>query len=186
MQGLVENEGFRQQPNVFPGAQLGFDLARGVEPSANPTWRTLHEGALERFGLPVPAPSARPYDESRLRETAALYREAAQGNAVYPDLSDLLSDEAEWQSGLRPRPGASGVEILEQTCKRCHHAALDPTLSRARFDTSRVGSLDEAARRALVDRLRLPEDSPLKMPPPRFARLTEEEVARVAEALGVQ
>jgi hypothetical protein len=186
MQGLVENEGFRQQPDVFPGAQLGFDLARGVEPAINPAWQTLQQGALARFGLPVPAPSARPYDESRLRRAAAAYREAAEGDGLYPDLTDLLSDDAEWQSGLRPRPGASDVEILEQTCKRCHHSALDPTLSRARFDTSRAGFLEEAAKRALVTRLRLPDDSPLKMPPPRFARLTEEEITRVAEALGVQ
>jgi hypothetical protein len=186
MQGLVENEGFRAQPHLFPGAQLGFDFGRGVAPASNPAWYSLYDGALGSFGLPVPAPSARPYDLPRLREAAAAYREASVGRRPYPDLEGLLSEDAEWQSGFRPKPGSSGLDILEQTCKRCHHAALDPTLSRARFDVSRIDSMDDAAKRAVVDRLLLSADSLLKMPPPRFAHLTPKEVARVAEALGVR
>ncbi|HYS82769.1 MAG TPA: hypothetical protein VEM76_18815, partial [Anaeromyxobacteraceae bacterium] len=59
----------------------------------------------------------------------------------------------------------------------------DTTISKARFDVTRLGSLPVDERQAAVDRLHLPEDDPKHMPPLRFRRLSADEIARASSAL---
>jgi hypothetical protein len=51
-----------------------------------------------------------------------------------------------------------------QACEACHNALLDPSLSRARFDID-VTRMSRAELDLAIERLSLPEDDPLAMPP---------------------
>jgi hypothetical protein len=120
----------------------------------------------------------RPHDDSKLLPAASAYRATMRGKKppeAMLSLADLQRHDSLWMSGQRPQPGASGADMLEQMCKRCHNSSLDQSVSRARFDVSRLGELDLAEREEAVARLLLPDDSPKKMPPPRFGRLSDSE-----------
>ena len=69
-------------------------------------------------------------------------------------------------------------------CARCHNDALDQSVSRARFNAGDLASLGAEQKTRVIERLRLPATSPLKMPPARFGSLSTAEIASVAEALG--
>jgi hypothetical protein len=188
LEGLVEHEGHRDQLDEFPGAALGYGLSQGILPEASPRFADMFARAQRGLGLPLPAPMARPHDDERLQQRAAAYRAVMKGKqpaAAMPSLADMQRDDTLWMSSQRPKPDSSGPEMLQQMCNRCHHPGLDQSLSRARFDVSRLlgGKLDAAAREEAVARLLLPDDSPKKMPPPRFGRLSDEEIGVMIEAL---
>ena len=184
LEGLVEHEGHREQPEEFPGANIGYDYERGISPENSPHWIRRFEHA-QSIGLPIPAPMPRPHDDAKLLPAAGAYRAVMRGKkppAAMRSLADLQRADSLWMSGQRAQPGASGQDMLEQMCKRCHNSNLDQSLSRARFDVS-LRSIDRAEREEAVARLLLPDDSPQKMPPPRFGRLSDAEIATMIRTL---
>ncbi|MBL8739910.1 MAG: hypothetical protein JNK04_02415 [Myxococcales bacterium] len=220
LEGLVEHEGFREQPLELPTRDLARRVMRGENPADLPGYVALFERARSGQSLPVPFPDYTFVDPDELGRAALAYRKLALlgglSTAPRPDadrprsapqdattqgappplvrklekadeeglgLDRLHSDAAKTRVGLAPEPGAQGEAILLAMCSRCHNAVLDQRVSRARFDAGKIAALDADQRRALVERLRLPSTSPLKMPPPRFGALSNEEIERVADAL---
>ncbi len=83
-----------------------------------------------------------------------------------------------------PDEGSNGAAILTQMCGRCHGAAVDPRLRRAKFSVARVGRLSASEKATLLERLRQPRDAPGLMPPRRFGELPPWALERVIETLG--
>jgi hypothetical protein len=103
--------------------------------------------------------------------------------AVLPDIRDVFSEAARIGMSHRPKPGLDGRAILVQTCTQCHNARLDPTVSRARFDTAKLDELTEAERQKVIDRLILPKEDRGVMPPHLFRELSPEEIALAIDFL---
>ena len=186
LEGLVENEGFRAQPNEFPTAPMALELGGGKALDKSLNWRTIFRGALDGTALATPYPGGRASDPKKLAEAARAYRAVMTGKAPreqMPPLTDLHRDDARWMTSLRPKPGLDGTGILRQMCQRCHNTTLDPTVSRSRFDVEKLGSMSRHEKDEAIRRLQLPASSKRKMPPPRFGELSEEEVAAVVEEL---
>ncbi len=187
LEGLVENEGFREQPNEFPAFTIDQEVSRyGVRPEQSPAWAKAFAKSLAGSALAIPYPEARASDPTRLREAAAAYRGVLAGDQPpegLPDFSALLRETALPMVGLRPRPGLDGAGILRQMCQRCHNPALDQTLSRAAFDVTRLDSMPREEKEEAKRRLRLPASSPRHMPPERFGELSPAEIEAAVEAL---
>ncbi|HEU4535115.1 MAG TPA: hypothetical protein VFS00_13400 [Polyangiaceae bacterium] len=187
LEGLVENEGFRDQPNEFPAFTIDQETTRyGVQPERSRAWAKTFAKSLAGSALPIPYPDARASDPARLREAAATYRSVLAGEQPpeeLPDFAGLLRDSALPMVSLRPRPGLDGEGILRQLCQRCHNPALDQTLSRAAFDVTRLDSMPRDEKEEAKRRLRLPASSPRHMPPVRFGELSPDEIEAAVEAL---
>jgi cytochrome c553 len=185
LEGLVEHEGFIQQPLELPTRDLARQVMKGEDPAKLPAYVALYERARVGQSLPVPFPDYAFVAPATLATAAKTYRELIKPDAPLLDaeLGDLHSQDARARVGLVPSPGADGEAVLLQMCARCHNGSLDQSLSRANFDATRLGALDEAERARAIERMRLPDSSPLKMPPPRFGSLSERDIAAASGVL---
>ncbi|MFO0613471.1 MAG: hypothetical protein U0414_12820 [Polyangiaceae bacterium] len=194
LEGLVEHEGFRDQPNEFPTA----DIARALyAPSAKPAelseWLALDARRDAGTLFPTPFPTANASDAVRLGEAAHAYRSAMKEReraASFEAPVDLFRADAPPLIGLVPRaresdadPRSRGRSVLRDMCARCHNGHLDPTVSRANFDAERLDALTPAERALVLERVALPPSSKRHMPPARFGALSDEDVAAVRAAL---
>jgi hypothetical protein len=121
---------------------------------------------------------------ARMTDAYRAYRRGELDRSLLPDIRDVLPDDPQrlTEMGLMTEPGPSGEDVLLQACSICHNDRLDQTLSRARFRANLVG-VGRGERDNAVARLRLTEDDPLAMPPPRLRTLTPEARSRAIEAL---
>jgi mono/diheme cytochrome c family protein len=187
------------QPNPFDSAAIEAEVRRsaaalgGAQPKDNTipgrsdTWRVGYESARRGESMTFPYHDVKVSDPAKLARMTDAYRAYRRGEldrSLLPDIRDVLPDDPQRlaEMGLMTEPGLSGEDVLLQACSICHNDRLDQTLSRARFRANLVG-VDRAERDNAIARLRLTEDDPLAMPPPRLRTLTPEARSRAIEAL---
>ena len=85
--------------------------------------------------------------------------------------------------GLAAKPGLDGKGLLVQMCQSCHNPNLDQTISRARFDVTKLATMSREEKEVAISRLRLASTNPAKMPPSRFRTLTDAEIGLVEAEL---
>ena len=190
LEGLVENEGFANQPNEFATLKIAIELSkRGARPADSTTWQALDRGALESGIFPVPYSATSAADPSKLAVDAKAYRTATKQGATsatiadFPPLDDLYSDDARVMAGVAPPSESDGNAILDRMCRRCHNSRLDQSLSRANFNVEKLGEMSAEEKAKAIERMKLPLTSRRKMPPVRAGELTADEVDRVVAAL---
>lgn len=201
LEGLVEHEGFRDQPNEFPTVAIARSMyAPSARPTAIPEWLALDARRDAGALFPTPFAAANASDPARLGAAAHRYRAAMKDPALAATFEppvDLFRDEARPMIGLAPRVGsvgggdgaatederARGRVVLRDMCVRCHNGHLDPSVSRANFDAERLDDLTPEQRASALERVLLPAVSRRHMPPQRFGDLTDEDVRAVRAAL---
>ena len=180
LEGLVENQGFKTQPNEFNSGQL---LDRG----ASNGWLTLYNNAKAGKTIPAPYHENRVTDPTKLANATAAYKAAIAGTPLTVDTREIFADAA--LSDLQFRPSAAlvtagdGLGIMVQMCQQCHNPSLDQTLSRAKFDVTKLATMARAEKDKAITRLQLPVESARKMPPPRFRELSAAEIQLVVTEL---
>lgn len=189
LEGLVENEGFMKQPITLHAEAIIQEIAdKGLEdqPVRSLAWQLEFKRALRGESPGVAYPVVDLFDADRLRRASKAYRAVLAGRAPpakAPYLGDLHRDEVLFRVGLAAKPEASAREILAGVCRRCHNRTRNPHLTRARFDVDAIDRLSVPVLRRAYARLTLPIDSPQRMPPARFGRLSDAEIARVQAEL---
>jgi len=181
-EALVDNNSLSPQPNEFNGARIEREMQQG----SSPTWAQLYQNFVAGKDIPVPYHDVRVTDPSKLSAMTDAYRAVAAGQrpaSSLPDIRDVLDDTALADLGLRPRAGSTGQSILTQMCQRCHNAQLDQTVSRARFDVTNLAGLSPGQKMSAINRLMMPKDSPLVMPPVRSGELSPSELQAAVQAL---
>jgi hypothetical protein len=109
------------------------------------------------------------------------------GTPLSMDIRDVFADTA--LSDLQFRPSADlvaagdGRGIMTQMCQQCHNPSLDQTLTRARFDVTKLDTMSRAEKDVAITRLQLPVTSSRKMPPERFRALSDAEIQIVVQEL---
>jgi hypothetical protein len=183
LEALVDNNSLSPQPNEFNGSRIEREMAQGGQ---SPTWAQLYQNFLTGRDIPVPYHNIRVTDPSKLSAMTDSYRAVLAGQkpaAQLPDIRDVLDDNGKADMGLRPQPGSTGQSILVQMCQRCHNDQLDPSLSRARFDVTQLATMTAAQKMTAVNRLKMPKDSPLVMPPLRAGELSADEIDTAVQFL---
>jgi hypothetical protein len=187
LEALVDNNSVAPQPNEFPTATVESQVRRSqpMEPQLNlppgqsSAWQQIYDVAAQGGAIPVPYHDVKVTDPQKLAAMTRAYRAFADGAlpaAQLPDVTDVLLDAALPDMGLAPRAGASGLQILQQMCQRCHDPKLDQSLSRARFDVTAIATMSAGEKQAAIARLTQPAGSTLLMPPARFGSLSPGEI----------
>jgi hypothetical protein len=185
LEGFIERAGFKRQPNEFSSAEIGTEVD-GSPDGSSPTWEQLYRNAINGLAIPVPFRRVRATDvevQARAAAAYAAFIDPEKPSGQIPDISALLTDEAERAMSIRPRLGATGREILVQMCQGCHSSRLDQTISRAKFNVERLDEMSQDEKQLAIDRMFLPSSSRLKMPPPIESELSYEERLLVAGEL---
>lgn len=187
-----QNNGTTLQPNAFDSAAIEAEvrLASPGQPTFNDppgksaTWQKLFDTAADAKAIRAPYHDVKVTSASKLDAYGVAYRAMGRGQASsLPDPRDLFLDTALEDMGIVPKAGATGEALLVQMCGECHNSRLDPKLSRARFDVTKLDSMPPSEKAAAIARMRLPASDRQHMPPVIFGELTEEQIARAASAL---
>jgi len=194
MEDLVAGQGFAQQPNVFDSPRIEREVSRSArnQPAVNvprgesPTWQRLYDASVSGRFIPPPYHDVKVTDADKLAFATDAYRKVREGTkpaSELPDIRRVFLDAALEGMTMRPKAGASGQEILVQTCAQCHHPGLDSSLSRARFDVTQLATMPRAMKDAAIARLELPASDRRKMPPSLFRTLPDDARARAIAEL---
>ena len=77
--------------------------------------------------------------------------------------------------GFAPKAGLDGSVLLQQMCRECHNANLDPTVSRDNFRVDQLSTMTRSEKDVAIARLELGIDTRLVMPPPLYRTITDAE-----------
>lgn len=193
MEDLVKGQGFAAQPNLFASEQIEEEVlaSSSVQPQINtpsgksPTWQRLFDAAVAGQFIPPPYHDVKVTDPDKLQFVTDAYKKFLGGAtpaSELPDLRRVFLDEALEDMTMLPKKGLSGKQVLVQTCAQCHVPTLDQSISRAKFDVTRLDAMSKADKQNAINRLKLPASNRLHMPPGIMRNLTPEaEAAAIAE-----
>lgn len=194
MEDFVVGQGFGNQPNVFDSKRIETEVSQSSSQQPvlnNPrgqssTWQRLYDASATGQFIPPPYHDVKVTDPDKLAFATDAYRAVAEGKSPasgLPDIRRVFLDSALPEMSMRPKPGASGKEILVQACAQCHNPRLDQSLSRAKFDATNVDSMSANAKAAAIARLKLPANDLKHMPPALFRTLPDDAVKLAIDAL---
>jgi cytochrome c553 len=180
LEGLVENQGFKAQPNEFATGKI-------LDQGANTSWMPLYANSMKSLDIPPPYHQNRVTDPAKLTTATTAYKAAMAGTPLTMDIRDVFLDSAAQDMSFRPSTdlvtASNGLGIMVQICQQCHNPALDQTLTRAKFDVTKLATMDPAEKAKAIQRLDLNETAFRRMPPPRFRGLSAEEIQMVTAEL---
>jgi hypothetical protein len=181
LEGLVENQGFQKQPNEFDTGTL---LNNGESAG----WETLYQNAENGLDIPPPYHENLPTDPTLLASATTAYKTAMTNSSpLTTDIRDIFLATALPDLTFAPNAtfltSSDGTALLTQMCHQCHNPSLDQTLTRARFDVTKLTTMPAAELQKAIVRLNLPADSFQKMPPTRFRALSPAEITLATQVL---
>jgi hypothetical protein len=194
LEALVDNNSLSPQPNEFLTQKIEQQVTASApaQPSVNlpmgqsAAWQQIFAVSQAGNAIPVPYHDVKITDPGKLAQMSTAYRAVIGGSQPLeglPDIRDVILDEALPELGLRPQPGATGQQILQQMCQRCHNSTLDQTISRANFNVENFAAMSRAQKDNAIARLGVSASAPTLMPPARFGSLSSQELATVVDFL---
>jgi hypothetical protein len=177
LEDFLAVNGYDFQPNVYDSSAINEELEQA---GASSTWNVIYERAVTGHAIPPPYFAGDQTDPAKVAPMISAYQRVMAGTLareLLPDIRDTLLDSALPAMSIRPKQGLDGRGILVHICSRCHNSRLDQTQSRANFNVEALDTLPRAIKDRAIERLRLADDHPRKMPPIRFHTLSDEERA---------
>ena len=181
LEGLVENQGFKAQPNEFSTQNI-LDKGRST------AWVNLYTMSETGVTIPPPYHENRVSDPTLLATATTAYKDAmTNGTPLLVDTRSVFADAALRDMSFRPSQdlvtAGNGLGVLTQMCQQCHNPTLDQTQSRAKFDVTKLSSMSRDEKDLAIKRLTLPGEPFRRMPPPRFRELDATEINLVTQEL---
>jgi hypothetical protein len=187
MEDFVTGQGFGDQPNEFDAKQIEQEVSRAEDgqPEVNVpagesrTWQEIYDAASQGDFIPVPYHDVKVTDPQKLAFATSAYKAFMDGGpaSALTDIRRVFLDAALPDMTMRPKPGATGEEILVQMCSQCHNGRLDPSLSRARFDATNLSGMSAAVKQSAISRMKLPATDLRHMPPAMFRTIPDDQLA---------
>jgi len=183
LEDLVKGQGFREQPNAFDGTRIEAEVESSSDrqPEINVpvgqsrTWDALYARALAGQSIPPPYHDVKVTDPDKLQfATDAYKRFIAQGGGDLPDIRRVFLDDALEAMTFQPKTGLGGREILVQACAQCHNPQLDQSITRARFDVTKLDTMSRPAKDLAIARLKMGSANRLRMPPATMRSLPDD------------
>jgi mono/diheme cytochrome c family protein len=180
LEGLVENQGFQKQPNEFNTGKI-------LDQGESATWMTLYTNSMASMDIPPPFHENRVSDPAKLAAATAAYQAAMAGTPLTMDIREIFLDAGASDMTFRPATSLvtanDGKGIMVQICQQCHNPSLDQTLSRAKFDVTKLSTMTREEKDKAIKRLNLDDTAFRRMPPPRFRGLSAAEINLVVQEL---
>ena len=194
LEGLVEGQGFVDQPNEYTTAQILKEVqevnpnepASNVPAGTSATWEKLYLTAQDAGAIPPPYHDIKITDPTKLATMTTAYQAFLGGTmpaAQLPDIRDVFLDSALPDLTFQPAAGLTGNEILVQICQQCHNSNLDQTETRERFRVDQLDQMSQAEKDLAIHRLTLDTTAFRLMPPKRFRELNAAQIQLVTQAL---
>lgn len=191
MAQFITVAGFGDQPNVFHSAAIEAEVAASAprQPEVNvpagtsATWRSIYDAAAAGQFIATPYHDVKVTDPDRLAHMTELYQQYRGGAPLTEDIRDVFLDAAMIELGFAGGDAMTGRELLAQQCEQCHHARLDPTITRDRFLVDRLDQMSREEKDLAIERINLPLDTRLTMPPPLFRSVTPRQRALMIDEL---
>jgi hypothetical protein len=187
MAQFITAAGFGVQPNVFHSAAIEAEVAASApqQPAVNvpmgtsPTWQASYDAAVAGSFIATPYHDVKITDPAKLAHMTKLYSDYRSGAVpqLTEDIRDVFLDGGVAEMGFAPASRMDGRAVLVQQCQQCHNANLDPTITRDLFLVDRLAQMSRAEKDLAIERINLPTDTRLAMPPPLFRTLTPEDRA---------
>lgn len=194
LENFVRAAGFAQQPNEFPTNTIEGQVRRSSPnqpqdnstPGTSTTWQQLYDRFAAGTVIAPPYHDVKVSDPAKLQTLTAAYQQYRAGTltaANLPDIRNVFLDSRAWAMGFAPKPSSTGKEILVQMCGSCHNSRLDQTVTRARFDVTKLETMDKGEKEKAIERMMLPPERLAHMPPARFRSLSAAEITLAVEEL---
>lgn len=196
IEDLLTGQGFGDggnQPNEFNTKVIEQEVAdsSNSQPEVNvplghsATWDGIFQTAFNGQAIPVPYHDVKVTDPNSLQFATDAYKAFMGGSSTTLDvdirrvfLNDALEDMT-----MISKSGATGEQVLIQTCAQCHNGNLDQSLTRARFDVTKLSSMSAAEKQLAITRMKLDPSNRLKMPPALMRSLPDDALAAAVKAL---
>jgi hypothetical protein len=184
MAQMIVQDGFGQQPNPFPSAEIEAQIkamapgqpAVNVPAGASTMWENIYDNAVAGQFIATPYHDVKITDPDKLSSMTAQYRAWVAGTqSTLPDIREVFLDAGLRDIGFAPKLGGDGKTLLAQMCQECHNANLDPGVSRDNFRVDQLSMMSRAEKDLAIARLKLGTDTRLVMPPPLFRTITDDE-----------
>jgi hypothetical protein len=181
---FLNQAGFGDQPNAFPSAAIEAEVsasqpaqpANNVPPGTSATWETIHENAVAGQFIATPYHDVKVTDPQKLATMTSAYTAWLSGSpADLPDLRDVFLDDGLRDMGFAPQLGLTGRELLVQMCLQCHDSKLDMTVSRELFLVDQLDQMSRQEKDLAITRIGLSTTTRLRMPPPLYRTMTDDE-----------
>ncbi len=172
-------------PAGYLYAQLDYDssgpLCEWLQKGTRELWEKSRATSMSK-GLPQPYHSQDVSDPERRAEVDSdragfLARHASED--AFDVAMSLIAADATTAVGFVPRSSDTAELILREMCVRCHAAATEKRLRRARFNAESLDRIDPGVAESVRERIRLPRSSPELMPPLRVGELPPWAIARI-------
>jgi hypothetical protein len=192
MAQMVTQAGFGNQPNSFPSATIEMEVswAAPSQPMVNDpmgwssTWKTIYDNAVAGQVIATPYHDVKVTDPKKLATMTAAYQKWLGGSAdPLPDIRDVFLDSGLRDMAFAPKLGLDGRGLVTQMCQQCHHASLDPMISRENFLVDQIDQMSRAEKDLAIQRLQLADDNRLAMPPVLFRTITDDERQKMIDFL---
>jgi hypothetical protein len=191
MAQFITAAGFGDQPNVFHSAAIEAEVAKSAprQPEVNvpagtsASWQSIYGAAVAGQFIATPYHDVKVTDPDRLAHMTEVYTAFRNGTALTEDIRNVFLDAAMTQLGFAPGLAMTGRELLAQQCEQCHNAKLDPTITRDRFLVDRLDQMSREEKDLAIERIKLPLDTRLTMPPPLFRTVMPSERALMIDEL---
>ncbi|MBS2017160.1 MAG: hypothetical protein JST00_30015 [Deltaproteobacteria bacterium] len=194
IEDFILGQGFQTQPNMFDSQRIEQEVKSSAskQPEVNTpagtssTWKRLYDAAASGRFIPVPYHDVKVTDPDKLDFAVSAYSKVMSGKMLeseLPDIRRVFLDSALEEMTMKPKAGATGKEVLVQTCAQCHNPSLDQSVSRARFDVTKLDTMPRAMKDLAIARLKLPASDVKRMPPAIFRSLPDDALARAIQEL---
>ena len=181
--GLVEHNGFANQPLLFPSQPIINELQG---PGTTTIWDGLYAQAVAGLVPPVPYFRGLITDAAKIAAAETAYQSYLNGGIQedqLPDIRDVFDTSLYPETSVRPAVGLDGRGILRHMCQHCHNSQLDQNISRARFNVETLDTLAPEVKSEAIARLTLPDNAAGRMPPLRYHELSQAEIDLVIAEL---
>jgi hypothetical protein len=171
-------EDYRYEQTYFQTREV---LCERYYTGKSPTWDRHRRESFDR-GLPVPyfAPDVlSPARRAEVLADRAALLHRRDSEPAFDVAASMIDADVAAAIGFIPRDSDTASEILRAMCVRCHAAATDPRLRRARFNAEAIDHISPVVATAIRQRLSLPRTSPDLMPPLRVGELPGWAIARI-------
>lgn len=186
LQDFVDGQGFKDQPNVFDAPTIEAEVTASASgqpvvntpPGRSATWDKIFQQSQSGNFIPVPYHDVKITDPGKLDYAISSYNKFLAGAPADSliDLRRVVLDQAMPEIGFRPQATTNGHDVLVQACAQCHNPKLDQTLTRARFDVTRMDTLSRKTKEGVIARLVLPESDIKHMPPGLVRYMTPQQL----------
>ncbi|MEM9101013.1 MAG: Calx-beta domain-containing protein [Pseudomonadota bacterium] len=145
-------------------------------PGVSQTWQNLYEQNVRGEIIQIPYHDAKVTDPVKLQQMTDAYVAYKAGDITeLPDIRKAFKDGDELRDiGFKVQAGLDGEGIMIQACTQCHNDQLDQSISRAKFNVD-LTDMSVAQLKITQDRVNLPTEHLLVMPPTRFRTLDADE-----------